>query len=202
MKYIDDLKVGQYTGLTHEVLRMLYAGQIDFELVKFQLGRLTQKSMQGIVGQVPTFRKVRAPGSLQPTIDRLREEHWLDDKIPEEVLLHAIESCATVPSGTVLDVVKIPLWMIGEYFDETKAVFKEAKNHRLSSDHNSWLPLVLIDQFRDSDGGNANFLLKKFGRFDRWALTASPGSSVRVSMEYPNHWFLFSGNSHCFVREA
>lgn len=202
MKHIDEMQIGQYAGLTHEIQRMLYAGQIDFELVKFQLGRLTQKSMQGIVGQVPTFRQVRAPGSLQPTIDRLRKKRWLDSEIPEVVIQHAVESCAKVPNGTILDVIKIPLWMIGEHFDTTKAVFKAVRERGLSSDHNSWLPMVMVDQCRDANEGNASFLLKKFGRFDRWSLTSSPGSSTRVRMEYPDHWFLYRGNSHCFVREA
>jgi hypothetical protein len=202
MKNIDDMKTGQYAGLTHEILRMLYAGQIDFELVKFQLGRLTQRSIQGIVGQVPTFQRVRAPGSLQPTIDRLRENGWLDSKIPDQVIQHAAESCAQVPRGTILDVVKVPLWMIGDHFDETKAIFKAGKDHRLLSDHNSWLPLTLIDQFKDPNGGNATFLLKKFGQCDGWSLTSSPGSTVRVSMNYSGHWFLYRGNSYCFVREA
>lgn len=181
---------------------MLYAGQLDFELVKFQLGRLTQKSMQGIVGQVPTFRRVKAPGSLLPTISHLREKRWLDTKIPEELIQHAVESCAKVPPGTMLDVIRIPLWMIGEQFDETEAVFEAAKNHRLSSDHNFWLPMVIIDQFRNANDGNASFLLKKFGGFDRWSLAASPGSTVRVLMEYSDHWFLYRDNTHCFVREA
>lgn len=202
MKHIDEMQIGQYAGLTHEIQRMLHTGKIDFELVKFQLSRLTQKSMQGIVGQVPTFRQVRAPGSLQPTIDRLKEKEWLDLEIPEEVIQHAVESCAEVPSGTMLDVIRIPLWMIGKRFDETKDVFKAARANRLSSDHNSWLPMAMIDQGQNDNEGNASFLLKKFGRFDRWSLTSSPGSSTRVRIDYPNHWFLYRNNSHCFVREA
>jgi len=202
MKHIDEMRIGQYAGLTHEIQRMLYAGQIDFELVKFQLGRLTQNDMQGIVGQVATFRQVRAPGSLEPTIQRLREKRWLASEIPEVVIQHAIESCAEVPSGTMLDVVKVPLWMIGKSFSGTKEVFKAAKAKWLSSEHNSWLPLVMIDQHQGSSDGNTTFLLKKFGKFDRWSLTASPGSTVRVRMEYPDHWFLCKDNSHCFVREV
>ncbi len=181
---------------------MLYAGQLDFELVKFQLGRLTQKSMQGIVGQVPTFLQVLAPGSLQPTITRLRKKHWLDPKIPEVLIQDAVESCAKVPHGTMLEVIKIPLWMLGEGFDRTEAVFQAAKNHRLSCEHNSWLPMAIIDQFQNTNEGNASFLLKNFGKFDRWSLTASSGSSVRVYIEYSHHWLLYRGNSHCFVREA
>jgi hypothetical protein len=202
MTHIAPLEVAEFAGLTHEIQRMLYGGQLSFELVKFQLGRLTQKSMQGIVGQVPTFKQVRAPGSLQPTIDRLREQGWLSSKIPVEVIQQALQSCAGVPSGTLLDVVKLPLWMLGEHFTETREVFKAAKSNRLSDEHNSWLPFAIIDQFRHSDGGNAEFLLKGFGGFKKMALVASPGSNPRLRIEWPTRWFYYSGTEYCFVREA
>jgi hypothetical protein len=171
---------------------------LEPELAMFQLRRLTQNSSQGIIGQVPTLMRVRAPGSLQATLNRLEEKHVLDREIPQELIRAALETCTRVPAGTMLDVVKVPLWMLGDYDCSKKSVLKAARAAKLSYEDNVWLPFAMIDQGHKE--GNADFLFDMSARFDRYSLTASPGSSNQVSGDWADHWFLFSGNSHCFVR--
>ena len=198
MRNLSDIDAGKILGLQHEIIQMLQYAKLKPEEVIFQLKRLADGNKQGLIAQLPTLYQVRAPGGMKPTMERVKDRRRLSLQVQNwpSLCKTAVESYPSdLQGGTMLDVVNVPLWMLGDDFSTSRQVLRAARKRGLRGEYNSWLPFVIADTVSHTET-RTKFLLPD--RKDDLCLCHSATNSSQAGIDMAKYFY---SESFCFVRD-